>query len=78
MWGSTHQECTQNLQHFGMLEHYDNRRVKATPFMQNYAEKTIEKETKEQFNLKIIEFYEEKVRRFYDTDYAERQQTLLE
>lgn len=38
-----------------------------TPFIINYAEETIDKESKEQFNFKIAEYYEEVLRKAYSS-----------
>jgi hypothetical protein len=71
MWGSTHEECTEILKQFGMLE-TSVKRILVTPYMLNYAEMTIDKESKELYNLKIAEFYEEMLRQCYNSDIKER------
>ena len=62
MWGVSYTDCTEILMKFGMLEEGMKPRTQLTPFMMNYAEKTISTESKDLFNQKIAEFYEEMLR----------------
>ena len=45
-----------------------SQRTQLSPFMMNYAEKTISSDSKDLFNLKIAEFYEEMLRGYYNAD----------
>jgi len=46
MWGSSHEKQTEILSSYGLLEIGVERKV-LTPFIINYAEETIDKESKE-------------------------------
>lgn len=48
------------------------KRILLTPYMLNYAEMTIDKESKERYNLKIAEFYEEMLRKCYNSEIKDR------
>jgi hypothetical protein len=71
MWGPSHEKCSEILGTFGLLEFGVERR-RLTPFMMNYAEETIDKESKENFNMKIAECYEEILRTFYNSSIEQR------
>jgi hypothetical protein len=71
MWGDSHGKCTEILKSFGMLEPSTDRII-LTPFMMNYADQTIDRASKELFNKKIAEFYEEMLRNFYNEDVTQR------
>jgi len=53
------------LSSYGLLEIGVERKV-LTPFIINYAEETIDNETRVQFNFKIAEYYEEILRKSYN------------
>lgn len=71
MWGVGYGKCTEILKSFGMLEPSTDRII-LTPFMMNYADQTIDRASKELFNKKIAEFYEEMLRNFYNEDVTQR------
>jgi hypothetical protein len=45
MWGLTHDKCCEVLSQFGVLEADEGGRHRVTPFMMNYAEQTIDKDS---------------------------------
>jgi hypothetical protein len=75
MWGATFVDCSEILKKFGMLEEGYSR-SQLTPFMMNYAAKTIPHEFKDRFNIKIAEFYEEMLRKFYNSDKNNKSLTI--
>lgn len=66
MWGPSYEKCCELLSSFGLLEARDVGRIRLTAYLMNYAEQTIDKESSDFFNHKLIEYFEQMMRQSYN------------